>query len=564
MLNRRIARTGWLIGLALLASGCVSRSRLVERTAYDHAEPSTLSDYIRGIYRLSTEGVSDAAVTSEEVTPARQIADLEAHVAEQPADRDARSKLIKAYIEQESYDAAYPLLVEDHIENPRDTSTNLNLARIWDAWGAYELALRYANLGIATGVSAAEGHDLAGRIHLHRNAPGDAIASFRAALQMDEGNAAVIANLGFAYTLEANWEQARIHLERAVALDDTMPEPHNNLALVLFQSGDRDGALAHLMKVGRPAAAFNNLGVLYLQVHKVENARRSFEEALRLEPAYETAQRNLQSIGPPSPPPSIVHLPSFGAPQEVRVPDPPVDASRPAVETAAAPAEPEESAAPVPAPAATPVQAPPRPIVASVATPSVPLDTPERTPVEDPKSVNEPAAATTAETILRLEHRGANAMGVAGLLILTGALARRTRRPSKNAIRLRSQRTGEKGAALVEAAIVLPLLVLILVGTVEFGVVLHDYLILQNASREGARFAAVGNPQAAVEQRVRDFAFQLNDASLGVEVENAQGDRGSAVVVRATYPVPLITLLMKTLTSVDNFGLQAESQMRLE
>jgi Flp pilus assembly protein TadG len=126
------------------------------------------------------------------------------------------------------------------------------------------------------------------------------------------------------------------------------------------------------------------------------------------------------------------------------------------------------------------------------------------------------------------------------------------------------RRTKERGTALVEFAFVLPIFILILIGTIEFGIVLHDYLILQNASREGARFAAVGNSQTAIQQRVRDFAFNLNDGSLDVQVTNAQGTRGATVTVQASYPVPLITSLMKSVIHSDTMNLRAEAQMRLE
>lgn len=122
----------------------------------------------------------------------------------------------------------------------------------------------------------------------------------------------------------------------------------------------------------------------------------------------------------------------------------------------------------------------------------------------------------------------------------------------------------DAGVVIVETAIILPLFVLVLVGILEFGIVFHDYLILQNASREGARFAAVGNPSSAIEQRVRDFTFQLDGPDLEIDITNAQGSRGSTVVVRASYPVPLITPLMVALTGADAFRLAAESSMRLE
>lgn len=47
----------------------------------------------------------------------------------------------------------------------------------------------------------------------------------------------------------------------------------------------------------------------------------------------------------------------------------------------------------------------------------------------------------------------------------------------------------DKGVAAVELAIVLPLLLAVLFGTIEMGLVLYDKQVVTNASREGARSA---------------------------------------------------------------------------
>jgi Flp pilus assembly protein TadG len=99
---------------------------------------------------------------------------------------------------------------------------------------------------------------------------------------------------------------------------------------------------------------------------------------------------------------------------------------------------------------------------------------------------------------------------------------------------------------------------------IEFGLVLHTNIILQNASREGARFAAIGKSKTEVIQRVRDFATDLDPKSMNVDVKNAQGNRGTTVVVTATYPVPLMTTMIKSITKTNTFNLSAETQMRLE
>lgn len=59
-------------------------------------------------------------------------------------------------------------------------------------------------------------------------------------------------------------------------------------------------------------------------------------------------------------------------------------------------------------------------------------------------------------------------------------------------------RSREDGAALVEFAIVIPVLLLIIVGLAEFGLGFKDMLSVSSATREGARVAsAVGNDGAA-------------------------------------------------------------------
>lgn len=49
----------------------------------------------------------------------------------------------------------------------------------------------------------------------------------------------------------------------------------------------------------------------------------------------------------------------------------------------------------------------------------------------------------------------------------------------------------QRGAVAVEFALILPVLLLILFGTIEFGRVWSQYQVFQGAAREGARCAAV-------------------------------------------------------------------------
>lgn len=66
----------------------------------------------------------------------------------------------------------------------------------------------------------------------------------------------------------------------------------------------------------------------------------------------------------------------------------------------------------------------------------------------------------------------------------------------------------QKGGALVEFAIVLPLLVVLVIGIVEFGLLCYNKHVIANASREGARAAIVAGV---------DF---LDDATIRTIVKN--------------------------------------------
>jgi Flp pilus assembly protein TadG len=76
-------------------------------------------------------------------------------------------------------------------------------------------------------------------------------------------------------------------------------------------------------------------------------------------------------------------------------------------------------------------------------------------------------------------------------------------------VRLPSRVRSQSGAELVEFALVLPMLLLILAGIIDFGLILQRQQVITNAAREGARLAVLpgyttGDVQARVTQFVRE------------------------------------------------------------
>jgi Flp pilus assembly protein TadG len=109
----------------------------------------------------------------------------------------------------------------------------------------------------------------------------------------------------------------------------------------------------------------------------------------------------------------------------------------------------------------------------------------------------------------------------------------------------------ERGTALLETAIALPLVLLVSVGIFEFGRAFQTWQILTNAAREGARVAILPNPVAgAVETRVRGYLTdgQLGNAASAVvnvnrnAVIDVGGTNATASIVTVLYPFNFVVL----------------------
>lgn len=118
----------------------------------------------------------------------------------------------------------------------------------------------------------------------------------------------------------------------------------------------------------------------------------------------------------------------------------------------------------------------------------------------------------------------------------------------------------EKGASAVEFALILPLLVLLVFGIIEFSVMLFDKAVITNASREGARHGIVFNQDsdgvyspisdADIRDRVKTYANgrlinlggsdqSLSDADIVIAGDRVS-DTDLTVTVNFTYDFMIV------------------------
>ncbi|MFD5276599.1 TadE/TadG family type IV pilus assembly protein [Pseudarthrobacter sp. NPDC058362] len=101
----------------------------------------------------------------------------------------------------------------------------------------------------------------------------------------------------------------------------------------------------------------------------------------------------------------------------------------------------------------------------------------------------------------------------------------------------------ERGAAAVEFSILLPLLLLLVLGTVEFGRAYNAQITLTNAARDGARVMAISNDPAAARTAAKNAAASVStsipssDITLSSEVCSA----GNQVTLTINYTLATIT-----------------------
>ncbi len=116
------------------------------------------------------------------------------------------------------------------------------------------------------------------------------------------------------------------------------------------------------------------------------------------------------------------------------------------------------------------------------------------------------------------------------------------------------RRGWERGSAVVEFALVLPILLLVCLALVQIGVLARDQLLLVQGARAGARQAAVDPDDGVVRTMVLEAAPGLDPTRVDVTVERA-GGRGEPVRVTvgydATIAVPLAGLFLPEMVRLD-------------
>jgi Flp pilus assembly protein TadG len=120
------------------------------------------------------------------------------------------------------------------------------------------------------------------------------------------------------------------------------------------------------------------------------------------------------------------------------------------------------------------------------------------------------------------------------------------------------RKLNERGAAAAEFALLLPVLLTLLFGIIEFGMIMYGREVVTNASREGARAGIVlvtPKPTAGQIQAIATTYLTgtgISPSAVTITVAGAGGARPASLTVTATYLYPWLIPYIPTLLGLPS------------
>jgi Flp pilus assembly protein TadG len=149
------------------------------------------------------------------------------------------------------------------------------------------------------------------------------------------------------------------------------------------------------------------------------------------------------------------------------------------------------------------------------------------------------------------------------------------------ALRIFRRRRDARGANLIEAAIITPLVLLVTFAIIDFGAIFYIWLALQNGASQASRFGVTGNTmpsmsrEASVRQALIDATPTITIPAANITFANmpvggttwtngSLGAEGAVGKVTVTYTWTLLTPLVRVFFPGGQVTLSAEATMTSE
>lgn len=130
----------------------------------------------------------------------------------------------------------------------------------------------------------------------------------------------------------------------------------------------------------------------------------------------------------------------------------------------------------------------------------------------------------------------------------------------------------DRGAAAVEFALVVPLLIMLVFGIIDFGYLINRVSLVNNAARDAARVASLNGTSAEVAATANKALNGMPGTTVTVKCRKADGtpcgsydanaESGGTAVVEITYVHSMITPIAAVFA--DSIDVSRTAEMRIE
>jgi Flp pilus assembly protein TadG len=137
-------------------------------------------------------------------------------------------------------------------------------------------------------------------------------------------------------------------------------------------------------------------------------------------------------------------------------------------------------------------------------------------------------------------------------------------------VRTLNQNIGQEGVAMVEFAIIVPLLVILVFGIIDFGLIFYNKQVITNASREGARAMTTGELEPNVREIVKNYCGEYlinlgnddihakpSDADINISGPDTDNDITVSVSYKHIYA-------FASIIGLDHTVINAQTVMKME
>ena len=124
-----------------------------------------------------------------------------------------------------------------------------------------------------------------------------------------------------------------------------------------------------------------------------------------------------------------------------------------------------------------------------------------------------------------------------------------------------------KGQSLVEFALALPILVMLVLGIIQFGIIWYGQIAITSASREGARLASVGEDESEILLRINKITIDIPFLYVDLEDVIIEPDPkviGEEVSVKVSGTVDVIIPFLDYFIGKDKHTVYSETSMRCQ